>query len=94
MRRANRTVTCIGAFLLVAGLLATSGRPMAAEFRLLFAVPIAAVVIAAFWSLFEVPCLSCGKSLGSVGFRVAHGRSGDASPRCPHCGISVDAEIP
>jgi len=93
MRRANRTVTGVVAFLLLAGVLVSSG-PKGFALRFVFAVLIMAVVIAAFWSLFEVPCLNCGKQLGRVGFWVANGRMRGASPHCPHCGTSLDSEIP
>jgi hypothetical protein len=90
-RRANRTVTGVVAFLLLAGILISSG-PRGFVIRFVFAVLTLAVVIAAFWSLFEVPCINCRKPLGRVGFRVAHGRLRGTSPQCPHCGISLDSE--
>jgi Immunity protein 27 len=93
MRRANRTITGVAAFLLLAGALVSSG-PRGFVLRFVFSVPIVAVVIAAFWSLFEVPCLNCRKHLGRVGFWVANGRMRGVSPQCPHCGISLDSEIP
>ena len=93
IRRANRTVTGVIAFLLLAGVLISSG-PRGFVLRFVFAVPMVVVVIAAFWSLFEVPCLHCRKPLGRVGFWVANGRMRHTSPQCPHCGISLDSEIP
>jgi hypothetical protein len=93
VRRASRTASGTVAFLLVAGVLASTG-PRGFVLRFIFAVFIAAVVIAGFWSLFEIPCLHCGKRLGRVGFLVAHGRRGSTSPQCPYCEISVDVEVP
>jgi hypothetical protein len=92
MRRANRTATGVVAFLLLAGTLVRSG-PRGFVFRFVLSVLIVAVVMAAFWSLFEVPCLNCRKHLGRVGFWVANGRMRSASPQCPHCGISLDSEL-
>ena len=42
--------------------------------RIVVAVLIGAVLAAAFWSLFEIPCPNCGKRLGSVAFWVSVGR--------------------
>jgi hypothetical protein len=93
MRRANRTVSGVATFLLLAGALVTSG-PRIFVLRFVFAVLMGAVVIAAFWSLFEVPCVNCRKHLGRVGFWVANGRMRGILPQCPHCGISLDSEMP
>jgi hypothetical protein len=93
MRRCNRSVGGTIAFLVVAGALVSSG-PRVFVMRFVFGVVIAAVVVAAFWSLFEIPCPKCRKPMGRVGFWVANGRMVKTSPRCPHCDISVDEEIP
>ena len=89
IRRANATLGWTVIFLLAAGALLTS---IHLEFVLSFvlATVVAVVALAAFWSLFEIPCPSCRKSLGSIGFRVANGRMQDSSPKCPHCGASLE----
>ena len=89
MRRCNRAVSGTIAFLIVAGALVSSG-PRMFVIRFGFAVVIAAVVVAAIWSLFEIPCPICHKSMGRVGFWVATGRMKKTAPRCPHCGVGVD----
>jgi hypothetical protein len=93
MRRLNRTITGVIAFLLVAGALITSG-PRLFEIRFALAVVIAAVLAAAVWSLFEILCPNCLKRLGTLGFWVANGRMKGTPTRCPHCHVSVDAEVP
>lgn len=93
VRRANRTVTATIAGLIVAGLVVTSG-PRIFVLRFVFSVVLGAGVLAAFWSLFEIPCLNCQEALGRIGFWVANGRKFDESPKCPNCGISVDTEVP
>ena len=93
VRRASRTVSSVTVFLLLAGALVTVG-PNGFVPRFVLAVFIGAVVVAAFWSLFEVPCLNCRKPLGTVGFWVANGRLRDTSPQCPHCQISFDTQLP
>ena len=93
VRRANATVGGIVAFLLVAGALLTSSSK-GFVMRFVIAVVVGAVVLAAFWSLFEIPCPGCRNSLGSIGFRVANGQLRDTSPKCPHCGVSLDEKMP
>jgi hypothetical protein len=89
MRRCNRAVSGTVAFLIVAGALVSSG-PRIFVFRFVCAVVIAAVVVAAIWSLFEIPCPKCRKPMGQIGFWVANGRMAKTTPRCPHCDASVD----
>ena len=93
IRRANRTITATIAGLIIAGLIATS-TPGIFVLRFVIAVVLGAGVVAAVWTLFEIPCLNCQKAMGSVGFWVASGRKSAAVPICPGCGISVDAEVP
>jgi hypothetical protein len=93
MRRCNRAVNGTIAFLVVAGALVSSG-PRMFVIRFVFAVVMAAVVVAAIWSLFEIPCPICHKAMGRVGFWVANGRMKKSAPRCPHCGVSVDETVP
>jgi hypothetical protein len=93
MRRCNRAVSGTSAFLVVAGALVSSG-PRMFVIRFVFAVVMAAVVVAAIWSLFEIPCPICHKPMGRVGFWVANGRMKTTAPRCPHCGVSVDEAVP
>jgi hypothetical protein len=93
MRRCNRAVSGTIAFLVVAGALVSSG-PRVFVIRFVFAVVIGAVVVAAIWSLFEIPCPNCRKVMGRVGFWAANGRMEKTVLRCPHCGISVDEEVP
>jgi hypothetical protein len=93
IRRANRTITATIAGLIIAGLIVTS-TPRIFVLRFVFAVVLGAGVAAALWSLFEIPCLSCQKAMGSVGFWVASGRKSAEAPICPCCGISVDTEVP
>ena len=81
------------AFLVVTGALVSSG-PRVFVIRFVFAVVIAAVVVAAIWSLFEIPCPNCRKSMGHVGFWVANGRMANTAPHCPHCDVSVDEAVP
>ena len=71
-RRGQRTVAGTSAFLLGAGLLVSSG-PRIFVLRFVFAVLMGAVVLAAVWSLFEIPCPNCRKRLGRIGFCVASG---------------------
>ena len=90
-RRSDRYATLAFAFLLVVGV-ATGYAPRILAVRIVFAVLVGVVLAAAFWSLFETPCPNCGKSLGSTGFWAGVGRK--SAERCPHCGISVDIEVP
>lgn len=93
IRRANRTQVATIAFLLAVGILMSPG-PRIYALRIALGVVIAAVIAAAFWSLFEIPCPSCRKPMGRIGFWVANARMLSTSPNCPHCGISVDAQLP
>jgi hypothetical protein len=92
-RRGQRTVRGTVAFLLVAGLLVSAG-PRVFVLRFVFAVLMGAVVFAAVWSLFEISCPSCRKPLGRIGFCVASGLMANRSPRCRHCHIGLDQDIP
>jgi hypothetical protein len=92
MRRCSQTVTATIVFLLVAGYLVSVG-PALFEIRFALSVVSAAVVLAAFWSLFKLPCPRCGHSLGRVGFWVANGGTPTATAHCPHCAVSVDAPL-
>ena len=93
IRRAKATIRGTVAFLLLAGALLTAG-PRGFVMSFVIAVVIGAVVLAAFWSLFEVPCPNCRQALGSIGFRVGNGQMRDRSPNCPHCGVSLDETMP
>ena len=90
-RRSDRYATLAFAFLLVVGVVAGYA-PRILAIRVVFAVLIGVVLAAAFWSLFEIPCPNCGKSMGRVGFWVGVGRK--SAERCPHCDISVDIDVP
>lgn len=90
-RRGDRYATLAFAFLLVAGVV-TGYAPRILAVRIVFAVLVGVVLAAAFWSLFEIPCPNCGKSMGSTGFWVSVGRK--SAERCPHCDVSVDIEMP
>ena len=92
-RRGQRTVAGTVAFILVAGLLVSSG-PRVFVLRFVFAVLMGAVVLAAVWSLFEIPCPNCRKRLGRIGFCVASGLLVNRSPRCRHCKIALDQDVP
>lgn len=93
IRRSDRYATLAVAFLLAVGI-AAGYAPRILAIRIVFALLVCVILVAAFWSLFEIPCPNCGKSMGSVGFWVSLGRARRVSVRCPHCDISVDAEIP
>lgn len=58
--------------------------------RFVFAVVSLAIVGAAFWSLFEIPCSACRKPLGYRGFKVATGAAQRSVPQCPHCEAPLD----
>ena len=90
-RRSDRYATLAFAFLLVVGVVAGYA-PRILAIRIVFAVLVGVVLAAAFWSLVEIPCPNCGKSMGSIGFWVGVGRK--AAERCPHCDISVDIDVP
>jgi len=93
VRRGDRYATLAVVFLLAVGI-AAGYAPRILAIRIVFAVLVCVVLAAAFWSLFEIPCPNCGKPMGSVGFWVSLGRARRVSVRCPHCDISVDAEVP
>jgi hypothetical protein len=93
MRRAYRTAGGIIATSLVVGILQDYA-PQLFALRFTASVLLTAAFVAAVWVLFEIPCLNCRKSWGKTGFWVASGQMGDKSPRCPHCEISVDADVP
>ncbi len=93
VRRNDRYATLAVAFLLAVGL-AAGYTPRILAIRIVFAILIGVVLTAAFWSLFEIPCPNCGKSMGRVGFWVSVGRASRALEHCPHCGISVDVDMP
>ncbi len=58
-----------------------------------------ATVLVAFacllWNQARTPCLKCRKPLG-IGalWWVKTPPRGDLSPRCPHCNVSIDRDIP
>jgi hypothetical protein len=90
-RRSDRYATLAFAFLLVVGVVAGYA-PRILTIRIVFGILVGVVLAAAFWSLFEIPCPNCGKSMGSIGFWVSVGRK--SAERCPHCDISVDIDVP
>jgi hypothetical protein len=92
-RRSDRYAFRACAFLLAAGII-VAYVPRILALRIVCAVLIAVVLAAAFWSLFDIACPNCGKRLGSVGFWVSLGRSGDKVSHCPHCNIGVDVNVP
>jgi hypothetical protein len=92
-RRSDRYAFLAVAFLLAVGI-AMGYAPRIFAIRIVFAVLIAVVLAAAFWSLFEILCPNCGKRLGSVGFWVSVGRQSKVSERCPHCGVGFDVQLP
>jgi putative effector of murein hydrolase len=92
-RRSDRYASLAVAFLLAVGI-AMGYAPRILAIRIVFAVLVGAVLVAAFWSLFEIPCPNCGKRLGSVGFWVSVGRASRVPEHCPHCGVGFDVEMP
>ena len=92
-RRCRKTVTGTVVFLIVVGL-SFGAVPWIFILRFVLAVLAGALVIAAFWSQFEIPCPNCKRSLGRIGFMVGTGGYSSSSPHCPHCDISVDAALP
>lgn len=92
-RRSDRCAALAFAFLLAAGV-GLGYAPRILAIRIVFAVIVGVLLAAAFWSLFEIPCPNCGKTMGRVGFWVSLGRTGKSHERCPHCDISVDVEVP
>jgi hypothetical protein len=93
IRRNDRYATLAIAFLLAVGI-AAGYLPRILALRIVLALLICVMLAAALWSLFDIPCPNCGKPMGSVGFWVSLGRSRGVSVRCPHCDISVDADVP
>jgi hypothetical protein len=92
-RRGDRYATLAVVFLLAVGI-AAGYAPRILAIRIVAAILIGVVLAAAFWSLFEIPCPNCGKTMGGVGFWVSVGRVSKVTERCPHCGIGVDVDIP
>lgn len=92
-RRSDRYSTGAFAFLLAAGI-AMGYAPRILAIRIVFAILIGVILLAAFWSLFEIPCPNCRKPMGRVGFWVSLGRTGESAERCPHCDVSVDVDVP
>jgi hypothetical protein len=96
MRRSSLYARRTTAFLLVSAALVTMGTRTFVV-RFVCAVVIVAVAVAAFWSLFQIPCPKCNKPLGVVGFKVANsgmGRRNAVPAHCPHCNVSFDEPIP
>lgn len=95
MRLASQYRVRTAAFLLASGaLVSIAFRSFTLRFAC--AVLMAVVTLAAFWSLFQIPCPRCRKSLGLVGFKVANsgwGKRG-APAHCPNCNVSVDEPMP
>src|SRR5258707_11263100 len=89
-RRSDRYATLAFAFLLVVGVVAGYA-PRILAIRIVFAVLVGVVLAAAFWSLFEIPCPNCGKSMGTIGFWVGVGRKW--AEGLPPCDISIDVEV-
>jgi hypothetical protein len=91
MRLGSQYVRRTGAFLIAAGALVTIFT-RGFVLRIACAVVILAVTLAAFLSLFKIPCPRCNKTLGLVGFKVANsGAAGRRRPaHCPHCNVSFD----
>ena len=93
VRRNDRYAILAVAFLLAVGI-AAGYAPRILAIRIVFAILVGVVVFAGFWSLFEIPCPNCIKSMGHVGFWVGFGGAARGAAHCPHCHISVDAELP
>ena len=68
-RRSDQYATLAVVFLLAVGI-AAGYAPRILAVRIVAAILIGVVLAAAFWSLFEIPCPNCGKSMGRVGFWV------------------------
>ena len=92
-RRSDQYATLAVVFLLAVGI-AAGYAPRILAVRIVAAILIGVVLAAAFWSLFEIPCPNCGKSMGRVGFWVGLGRSSPVPERCPNCGIGVYVDLP
>ena len=93
VRRNDRYAILAVAFLLAMGI-AAGYAPRILAIRIVFAILVGVVVFAGFWSLFEIPCPNCIKPMGRVGFWVSLGGAARGAAQCPHCHISVDAEVP
>jgi hypothetical protein len=92
-RRGDRYLTGAIVLLLVIGML-TPSVPRILAIRIIFALLIGVVLAAGFWSMVDIPCPNCLKSLGRVGFWVSVGRGQRSEERCPSCHISIDADMP
>ncbi|HEY2685455.1 MAG TPA: hypothetical protein VGI93_18225 [Steroidobacteraceae bacterium] len=89
VRHAGYLKIGLAAYLLGAGWL-MSAYPFGFVIRFVFAVVSLAIVAAAFWSLFEMPCPACRKPLGAAGFKIATRASRASEARCPHCAQRLD----
>jgi hypothetical protein len=45
------------------------------------------------WNLYRTPCPNCSKPLGTTAFFIVSG-VGAMTYKCPHCGISLDKQMP
>ena len=93
VRRNDRYAILAVVFLLAVGI-AAGYAPRILAIRIVFAILVGVMLLAGFWSLFEIPCPNCGKPMGRVGFRVSLGGAARGFAHCPYCQISVDAEVP
>jgi hypothetical protein len=96
LRRRNEQYSsrAIGFLLLSGALVSIATRSFVIRFAC--AAVIVVVVVAAFWSLFQIPCPKCRKPLGVAGFRAATSattRAETVPARCPHCYVSFDEQI-
>lgn len=92
-RRGQRTVGATIGFLLLAGWLLSSA-PRVFVLRFVGAVLMGAVVLAAVWSLFEIPCPHCRVRLGRTGFCAASSIPAARLTGCPHCQARLDGQMP
>jgi hypothetical protein len=95
IRLGSRYLGRTAAFLLASGaLVAITFRSFVLRF--VCGVVMSVVTLAAIWSLFQIPCPRCRKSLGLVGFKVANssGRSANSPAHCPQCAVSLDEPMP
>jgi hypothetical protein len=81
------------AFLLVSGALVSMATRIFVV-RFACAVVIVVVTLAAFLSLFQIPCPKCGKALGMAGFKAAHSGMRPVPAHCPHCNVGFDEPMP
>ena len=94
MRLSSQYLHRTAGFLVASGALVTILTRTFA-FRFAAGVVMAVVTVAAFYSLFQIPCPRCRKSLGLLGFKVANSAVASRSPaHCPHCNVSFDSEMP